>query len=62
MKYHGFHCDRRKAVYYISKEWNPCYDGFNQITLANHLHHKEKRRLYKTFAYILRIAVYRDNE
>jgi hypothetical protein len=27
------------------------------IPLANHLHHKEKRRLFKTLAYILRIPV-----
>ena len=20
-----------EEAYYISKEWNPCYDGFNQI-------------------------------
>ena len=29
----------------------------SKITLANHLHHKEKRRLYKTLAYILRIGI-----
>jgi hypothetical protein len=31
----------------------------SKITLANHLHHKEKRRLFKTLAYILRIGAYR---
>jgi hypothetical protein len=29
----------------------------SKITLANHLHHKEKRRLFKTLAYILRIGI-----
>ena len=32
-----------------------------QIPLANHLHHKEKRRLFKTLAYILRIPVCEDD-
>ena len=31
----------------------------SKITLANHLHHKEKRRLFKTLAYILRIGACR---
>jgi hypothetical protein len=34
----------------------------SKITLANHLHHKEKRRLFKTLAYILRIEVDVDQE
>ena len=29
----------------------------SRITLANHLHHKEKRRLFKVLAYILRIPI-----
>ena len=27
------------------------------VLVANHLHHKEKRRLFKTLAYILRIPI-----
>ena len=36
---------------------SPGVESQFQIPLANHLHHKEKRRLFKTLAYILRIPV-----
>jgi hypothetical protein len=36
---------------------SPGVESQFKIPLANHLHHKEKRRLFKTLAYILRIQV-----
>ena len=36
---------------------SPGVESQFQIPLANHLHHKEKRRLFKTLAYILRIRI-----
>ena len=38
---------------------SPGVESQFQIPLANHLHHKEKRRLFKTLAYILRIPACR---